>query len=117
MKVMISQPMNGKTDEEIQVEKTKIIEKLEKLHIEVVNSLFDKEAPNDINAGLYYMSKAIKVMASVDAVYFAKDWQTARGCRIERLIAEEYGIKVLDTNVLENEEKTKDLNDGEKLNV
>ncbi len=105
MKVMISQPMQGKTDEEIKREKQKIVDKLEKLHIEVVNSFFDEEAPNDINAGLYYMAKSIQVMSEVDAVFFTKDWQMARGCRIERQIAKEYGIKILDTNFLEEEKE------------
>lgn len=103
MKVMISQPMQGKTDEQIKTEKQRIVDKLEKLHIEVVNSLFDEEALNDINAGLYYMAKSIEVMSNVDAVLFTKDWQTARGCRIERQIAKEYGVKILDYTFIEEE--------------
>ena len=105
MKVMISQPMQGKTDEEIKRERQKIVNKLEKLHIEVVNSFFNEEAPNDINAGLYYMAKSIGAMSKVDAVFFTKDWQIARGCRIEREIAKAYGIKILDADFIEDEKK------------
>lgn len=45
-------------------------------------------------------------MAKVDAVYFTKDWQIARGCRIEREVAKSYDIKILDHDFLfENKEE------------
>lgn len=50
---------------------------------------------------LYYIGKSIDVMGKVDAVYFAYDWQTARGCRIERQIAQEYGVKILEYDFLD----------------
>ena len=50
---------------------------------------------------LYYIAKSIDVMGKVDAVYFAYDWQTARGCRIERKICQEYGIKILEYDFLD----------------
>ena len=50
---------------------------------------------------LYYIAKSIDVMGKVDAVYFAYDWATARGCRIERKIAEEYGVKILEYDFLD----------------
>lgn len=46
-------------------------------------------------------------MGKVDAVYFTKDWQMARGCRIERQIAKEYGVKILDYDFLEEKETIK----------
>lgn len=50
---------------------------------------------------LYYIGKSIDVMGKVDAVYFVKDWREARGCRIERKIAEEYGVKILEYDFLD----------------
>lgn len=50
---------------------------------------------------LYYIAKSIDVMGKVDAVYFVKDWETARGCRIERQICEAYGVKILEYDFLE----------------
>lgn len=44
-------------------------------------------------------------MGQVDAVYFAKDWQLARGCRIEREVAKAYGIKILEYDFLEEPEE------------
>lgn len=101
MKVMISQPMYGRKNEEIANERKKIIEKFNNLHIDVVNTIFDFEVENINNSSVFYLAKSIEEMAKVDAVYFMKDWQMARGCRVERKVAEEYGIKILDTDFLE----------------
>lgn len=48
------------------------------------------------------MAKSIDAMAKVDAVYFVKGWNLARGCRIERKICEEYGVKILYPDFLED---------------
>lgn len=103
MKVMISQPMNGKTNEQIKQERKKVIEKLNKLHIDVIDTVFTDEPPKDCNAAIYYLAKSINAMKDIDAVYFMENWQTARGCKIEREVAKEYGVKILDTNFLKDE--------------
>ena len=105
MKVMISIPMNGRNESEVKEQKRKIKEAFAKLHIEVVNSVF-MESPRQgeyNNEVLYYLSKAIDVMGKVDAVYFVKDWETARGCRIERQICEAYGVKILEYDFIKEE--------------
>lgn len=66
-----------------------------------MDTLFHEEPENYNHPALYYMSRSINVMANVDAVYFTRDWHTARGCRIERQIAKEYGLKILDADFLE----------------
>lgn len=97
MKVMISTPMSGIPDEQVKTLLDKITKDFEKLHIEVVHSFFIEDCPDDyINEKLYYVSKSVEIMGKVDAVYFTRDWQTSRGCRIERQIAEAYNIKILD---------------------
>ena len=98
MKVMISQPMNGKTEEQIRSERKSVIEKLEKMHIEVIDTVFDYNTKNINHVPVYYLAKSIEAMSNVDAVYFMKDWQMARGCKIEREVAHDYKIKILDTD-------------------
>lgn len=107
MKVMISQPMNGKTEEQIRSERKAIIEKLNKMHIEVIDTIFDINENIINNIPVFYLAKSIEAMADADAIYFMKDWQMARGCRIEREVAHDYGIKILDTDFLEDEVKIK----------
>lgn len=95
MKVMISQPMNGRCEEEIKKERQNIIEKFNKMHIEVINTLFNEEVPNNCNIAVYYLGKSISAMKDIDAIYMCDNWLNARGCRIENRVAREYGIKIL----------------------
>ena len=96
MKVMISQPMNGRNQEEIKKERQDIIEKFNKMHIEVINTLFTEEVPDNCNVAVYYLGKSISAMKDIDALYMCDNWFNARGCRIENQVAREYGIKILD---------------------
>ena len=102
MKVMISQPMNGRSEEEIKKERQNIIEKFNKMHIEVINTLFTEEAPDNCNVAVYYLGKSISAMKDIDALYLCDNWNLARGCRIEEKVAREYGIKILDKKFFVN---------------
>ena len=62
--------------------------------------MFKEEAVGYNHPGLFYLAKSIDAMANVDAVYFAENWSTARGCRIERKICENYGVKALESDFL-----------------
>ena len=91
MKLMISQPMRGKTEQQIRDERAELIKQLEKEGYEVVDTIFADETPKDSDAALYYLSRAIEAMSKVDGLVFMPGWQDARGCRIEFQIALEYG--------------------------
>lgn len=92
-KIFISQPMNGKTDEEIKKEREKAIEYVERLlgeKVEVIDSFFEK-APIGAKP-LWFLGKSIELLSNADVVYFVKGWKEARGCRIEHQCAVQYGI-------------------------
>jgi hypothetical protein len=92
-KLFISQPMRGKTDEEIKAERAKAIEAASELvgeSVEVIDSFFEK-APVDAKP-LWFLGKSLELLAGADIAYFAKGWQDARGCRIEHTCAVEYNI-------------------------
>lgn len=95
MKVIISQPMKNRTEEDIREERKHIIEKFNNMHIEVIDTIFTEEAPEDNNAGIYYLGKSIQEMSKVDALFMCDGWKEARGCRIEYQVAREYGVKIL----------------------
>lgn len=90
MKVMISQPMNGKTVERIATERKKVVEKLENLGWEVVDTIFAEEPPKDCNSAIWYLAKSIDAISKVDAVMFMNGWQNARSCKIEHEICQQY---------------------------
>lgn len=103
MKVMISQPMNGRSEEEIKKERQEIIGKFDRMHITVINTIFTEEAPQNCNTAIYYLGKSISAMKDIDALYMCDNWFNARGCKIEEQVAREYGIKILDKSFFTNE--------------
>lgn len=105
MKVMISQGMNGRKIREIEDERNEAIEKLNKLGIEVIDSVFNEEVTGYLNPSLYYLSKSIQVLGNVNAIIFIGNWRNYRGCRIEHEIAKEYEIKILYEDFLNTEYK------------
>lgn len=96
-KLFISQPMRGKTNEEILAVRERAIESAKRNigeEVEVIDSFF-KDAPADANP-LWYLAKSIELLSTADVAYFAKGWEEARGCRIENTCAIEYGIDVIE---------------------
>ena len=106
MKVMISQPMAGKSNEQIRKEREEIVQKFKSLHIDILNTLIEESAEpksyNEYHPALFYMGESIKYMGQVDAIYFMKGWEQSRGCRIERAVAQEYNVKILDHDFLDS---------------
>lgn len=96
MRVFISQPMNGKADEEIKRERERIIAELQERYgdVEVIESFFEG-APHDAKP-LWFLGKSLELLSTADLAYFAKGWEDARGCRIENRCAIEYGIDVVE---------------------
>ena len=95
-KLFISQPMRGKTDEEILAVREKAIKSAEKQigePVEVIDSFF-QSAPVDAKP-LWYLGESLKLLAEADVAYFAKGWDEARGCKIENTCAIEYGIETI----------------------
>lgn len=96
-KVFISQPMGGKTDEEILTER-RAARSLARIElgkdIEILDTFFD-----DLGADakpLTYLAKSLEFLAKADVAVFVPDWQDARGCRIEHQCAVDYGIPILE---------------------
>lgn len=89
MKIMISQPMRGKTEEQIREEREALIKKLQEEGHEVLETVF--EDFDCYASPIAYLARSIEFLDKADAVVFMKGWQEARGCRIEYTIAVEYG--------------------------
>ena len=95
MKIMISQPMKGKTKEQINAERESVVKQLESEGHEVLDTVFADSPEEAQNKPVWYLSKAIEAMSTIDAMYFMPGWEEARGCKIEHQIAEAYGIRIL----------------------
>lgn len=102
-KAMLSQPMAGKTDKEIQQTRDRAIEVLERYGFEIVNTLFTDEwysnesmtARGVEQIGLCFLAKSLENMSRCHAAYFCKGWEHARGCKLEHDAAIAYGLMVM----------------------
>ena len=103
MKAMLSQPMAGKTNEEIVATREKAIKALTSKGYEVVNTLFTDEWYNHetmekrgvVQIPLCFLAKSLENMSLCHAAYFCKGWENARGCRIEHEAAKAYGLEII----------------------
>ena len=96
-KLFISQPMQGKTDNEIKSERKLAVKKAEDLlkePVEIIDSFFEG-APAEAKP-LWFLGKSFELLSTADVAYFAKDWDKYRGCKMENTAAKEYGIKSIE---------------------
>lgn len=98
MKVMISQPMNGKPEEQIKEERKELVKAIETSGDEVIDTVFTQEVPKDCDAAIYYLAKSIEAIGKADTVIFMKGWEKARGCVIEHLVAVKYDKEIVYCN-------------------
>lgn len=96
MKVFISQPMRGKTTNQIKLDRQAIIDKVTSLGHTVIDSVIYDSYYNDI----YMLAKSIQLMSFADIVVFMDGWSKSRGCKVERQVAEDYGLQILEQNEL-----------------
>ncbi|MDA3730042.1 DUF4406 domain-containing protein [Niameybacter massiliensis] len=62
--------------------------------VEVLETFFDDFGP--CAKPLQYLARSLDYLATADVAYFVEGWDKARGCKIEYLCAEEYGIKIIE---------------------
>lgn len=95
MRLFISQPFTGKTEEEIFNQREEVVAAVKEIYkgatIEVIDQ-YHQEC--DVDRRLHHLAESIKLMDSADLIYFTSDWKSAPGCRIEYAIATEYGFNI-----------------------
>lgn len=102
-KAMLSQPMAGKTQEEIIAAREKAVAALKSRGFEVINTLFtdewySKEKMEErgvVQIPLCFLAKSLENMSLCHAAYFCKGWEQARGCKIEHDAAVAYGLDII----------------------
>lgn len=103
MKAMLSQPMAGKTEEEIIATRERAIAALKKRGYEIINTLFTDEWYSQesmkergvVQIPLCFLAKSLENMSLCHAAYFCKGWENARGCRLEHEDAKAYGMTII----------------------
>jgi len=101
-RIFISQPMRGKSEEEIRTEREAAIAAVGKEFgedtIEVIDS-YHPEWAEELKEGsekrVFFLGKSITLLSEANVAVFCKGWADASGCRIEEAVAREYGVKCL----------------------
>lgn len=102
-KAMLSQPMAGKTEQEIVETRNRAVAAMKAAGYEIVNTPFtdewySKEAMEErgvVQIPLCFLAKSLTNMSLCHAAYFCKGWENARGCRIEHEAAKAYGLEIM----------------------
>lgn len=102
-KAMLSQPMAGKSGEEIIATREKAVKELESRGYEVINTLFTDEWYSSekmkergvVQIPLCFLAKSLENMSLCHSVYFCDGWENARGCKIEYDTAKAYGLEMI----------------------
>ena len=101
MKIFISQPMKGLTEDEIRANRQEVVELLTGEGHEIVDSVFSDmpsidRLPASVRGdrqGLWCLGKALQLITEkADAVYFMNGWDRARGCMMEHDACRAYSI-------------------------
>ena len=107
--IFISQPMSGKSEEEILATRQKEIEKIHQLfdadgvEINIIASYIDdatrkhfKEHVSDnINWDIFWLSQSLERLAMADMIWLCEGWEYSKGCNVELECAIQYGVCVV----------------------
>ena len=98
IKVFISQPMSGRSEEDILGERLDVLRWILDSygHAEIIDSYISELPPQGVNDGVWYLAKSLEFLSEADVAYFAHGWEDARGCQIEHAVAESYGIQIIE---------------------
>ena len=102
--VFISQPMNGVSLEKINEVRKITFQACTQMLDEKILSLIDQvNIPDPPGFDIYdenykrisRLSRSLGLMAAADVVVFVGDWEKANGCKVERIMAEQYGLQII----------------------
>ena len=107
--IFISQPMTGKSEEEILATRQKEIDKIHQLfdadgvEINIIASYIDdatrkhfqKYVSDDINWDIFWLSQSLERLAMADMIWLCEGWEYSKGCNVELECAMQYGISIV----------------------
>ena len=107
--IFISQPMTGKSEEEILATRQKEIDKIHQLfdadgvEINIIASYIDdatrkhfkEHVSDDINWDIFWLSQSLERLAMADMIWLCEGWEYSKGCNVELECAIQYGLVVV----------------------
>ena len=96
--LFISLPMRGKTDEQIKRMINVCHKKAEEIMGEDLFLMPSYEKLLNDYSPVFGLAHAMLYLSDADIVFFAPEWNNAKGCRIEMEVCKSYGIDYIDGN-------------------
>ena len=107
--IFISQPMTGRSEEEILATRQKAIEKIHQLfdadgeQVNIIDSYIDDATRNEfqgrmgdaINWDIYWLSQSLQKLALADTIWLCDGWGHSKGCNVELECAIQYGLDIV----------------------
>ena len=107
--IFISQPMTGRSEEEILATRQKEIEKIHQffdadgVEINIIDSYiddatrkyFEEHITDGINWDIYWLSQSLQRLALADTIWLCEGWEYSKGCNIELKCAIQYGLNIV----------------------
>ena len=107
--IFISQPMTGRSEEEILATRQKEIEKIHRffdadgVEINIIDSYiddvtrkyFEEHITDGINWDIYWLSQSLQRLALADTIWLCEGWEYSKGCNIELKCAIQYGLNIV----------------------
>ena len=107
--IFISQPMTGKSEEEILATRQKAIDEIHQLaskdgvEINIIASYIDdatrkhfkEHVSDDINWDIFWLSQSLERLAMADMIWLCEGWEYSKGCNIELEGAIQYGLAIV----------------------
>lgn len=99
MKVFISQPIKGKSYDEVMVARNNaiynLLDKFPNKNLKIIESFIPAMYYDANNNPIVGLGTCIGLMGDADLVYMCKGWEESRGCSIERRVAIDYDIPII----------------------
>lgn len=106
--IFISQPMTGKSEEEILATRQKAIDEIHQLaskdgvEINIIASYIDdatrkhfkEHVSDDINWDIFWLSQSLERLAMADTIWLCDGWEYSKGCNVELECAIQYGLGI-----------------------
>ena len=107
--IFISQPMTGKSEEEILATRQKAIDEIHQLfdadgeQVNIIASYIDdatrkhfkEHVSDDINWDIFWLSQSLERLAMADTIWLCEGWEYSKGCNIELECATRYGVGIM----------------------
>lgn len=95
IKIMISQPMAGKTTEQIKKERQTAIEQLKQYFTKEITIIDTVIEDHEEKSDLQCFAESIMFLDKADYLAMFPGWKNARGCKLEHEIAEQYNKRIV----------------------